>query len=60
MNPEYLGDGVYAEYDGYHIILDLTQQGNCRIALEPEVMKKLIAYFSKINQERQKNDTQPE
>ena len=44
--PEtYLGDGVYASFDGYHIILDLRAQDNTtRIALEPEVFNKLLKY----------------
>ena len=43
--PEaYLGDGVYASCDGYHIILDLRAQGSDRIALEPAVMDRLLKY----------------
>ena len=41
--PEtYLGDGVYASFDGYHIVLDLRDQdSHTRIALEPNVMESL-------------------
>ena len=43
--PErYLGDGVYASCDGYHIILDLRKQGSDRIALEPAVLDQLFSY----------------
>ena len=43
---EYLGDSVYAAFDGYHLILT-TENGNGpsnRIALEPEVMRALTQY----------------
>lgn len=46
---EYLGDGVYASFDGYQIWLDLRQESDCQIALEPEVMKNLIKYKEKID-----------
>ena len=48
--PEtYIGDGVYASFDGWHIILDLRAQPDdrghhCRIALEPAVMIRLEQY----------------
>ena len=43
--PEYIGDGVYAYFDGYHIILQLTAQDPVhRIALEPAVWKQLVKY----------------
>lgn len=41
---EYLGDGVYAVFDGYHIWLDLRQQGPDKIALEPPVLQRLIEF----------------
>lgn len=42
---EYLGDGVYASFDGYHIVLDLRgQDSTTRIALEPAVLKALNRY----------------
>ena len=41
----YLGDGVYASFDGYHIRLDLrAQDSTTRIALEPIVLRQLITY----------------
>ncbi len=44
-HPEYLGDGVYAYFDGYHIILQLTAQEPAdRIALEPAVFDRLLRY----------------
>ena len=44
--PEYIGDGVYAEFDGYQIWL-LTQEGH-RIAVEPPVYMALKAYAQKV------------
>lgn len=38
---EYLGDGVYAEYDGYHVVL--TTDGN-KIYLDQQVMAALGQY----------------
>jgi len=41
----YLGDGVYATWDGYGIALDLRgQDSTTRIVLEPEVIAALIAF----------------
>lgn len=45
---EYLGDGVYASFDGYQIWLAANYHGNKVIALEPDVMKRLIQYREKI------------
>lgn len=39
---DYLGDAVYASFDGYHIWL--TTGNNQRIALEPPVFRALISY----------------
>jgi len=45
----YLGDGVYASWDGYHIILDLRGQDDfSRIALEPPVLSALNQYAAAI------------
>ena len=42
---EYLGDGVYASHDGYHIVLDLRGQDSfTRISLEPQVLDALDRY----------------
>lgn len=42
----YLGDGVYATFDGeYYIRLDLRMQDNTtQIALEPEVFQRLVEF----------------
>ncbi len=45
IEDQYLGDGVYASFDGYHITLDLRAQDiETRIALESEVLENLDRY----------------
>jgi len=45
---EYIGDGVYASYDGYNITLDLRAQAATlpitKIVLEPPVFARLIDF----------------
>ena len=54
MNDAYLGDGVYAGFDGYSIVLDLRGQDDMtRIALEPSVMSNLIEYQNEIRRRLQ-------
>ena len=49
MNDVYLGDGVYASFDGFHIILDLRAQDNTtRIAMDPEVIVALERYLKMV------------
>lgn len=44
-DDQYLGDGVYASFDGYYLVLDLRAQDNTtRIALEPQVLDALSRY----------------
>lgn len=48
-HDDYLGDGVYASFDGYHIVLDLRGQDSfTRIALEPPVFDALVAYRERL------------
>jgi len=54
VEDEYLGDGVYGSFDGYHIILDLRgQDDTTRIALEPEVLTALDRYRARIERARE-------
>ena len=41
---QYLGDGVYASFDGYQIWLAANHHENKVVALEPEVFQSLIRY----------------
>ncbi len=50
IEDRYLGDGVYASYDGYHIWLDLRgQNSTTRIALEPAVLNALVLFAAAID-----------
>ena len=48
MEDRYLGDGVYASFDGYQIWVDTRMEGACKIALEPEVLIRLVQYHEDI------------
>ena len=47
---EYLGDGVYASYDGYQVWLAVNHHANKVIALEADVYGNLKKYVEKIYQ----------
>ena len=47
---EYLGDGVYASFDGFQIWLAVNHHKNKVVALEDTVMTNLIRYNAKIEQ----------
>lgn len=44
----YIGDGVYATFDGYHILLRADEN---RIGLEPEVMDRLFNYEERLKKD---------
>lgn len=49
IEDRYLGDGVYASFDGYHVVLDLRgQDTTTRICLEPTVFGALKEYVEVI------------
>lgn len=55
---EYLGDGVYAEHDGYAVVLTTSngiEQTN-RIFLEPEVIRELKKYLSSLEKEGEERE----
>ena len=46
----YLGDGVYASHDGYHVWLSLDAQNpSIKIALEPAVLRALFDYVERVS-----------
>jgi hypothetical protein len=53
----YLGDGVYASFDGYQIWLGLSPNQQL-IALEPEVMAALVRYADRVFKSDTKKDPQ--
>lgn len=48
----YLGDAVYASYDGYQIWLRTGDGNDQRIALEPAVLEKLFEFAHELGQRR--------
>ena len=51
--PEYLGDAVYATFDGWMVELRLNSHTDpVAVYLEPAVMEKLIAYWQARQAER--------
>ena len=52
MKDRYLGDGVYASYDGYRIWLAANDHENKVIALEAEVLAALIRYAADVEAEK--------
>lgn len=54
---EYLGDAVYAGFDGYQIWLTASDlEGVNTIAIDPDVMKKLIEYNERIKKLQTKGE----
>lgn len=49
MEETYLGDGVYATWDGWHIWLDLRAQGPDKIALDPSVLDALQEFRDRVD-----------
>lgn len=50
IEDTYLGDGVYASFDGFSIALDLRgQDTTTRIVLEPAVVTALFNYRKRID-----------
>jgi hypothetical protein len=47
--PEYLGDGLYAEFDGYHIRLFASHGDRIHhVFLEPETLAAFLRYVEKL------------
>lgn len=46
---EYLGDGLYASYDGFHVLLRVAGRPNRDVVgLEPEVLDSFEKYVAKL------------
>uniref|UniRef100_A0A6M3LR42 Uncharacterized protein n=1 Tax=viral metagenome TaxID=1070528 RepID=A0A6M3LR42_9ZZZZ len=53
---EYLGDGLYADFDGYQIILSANDRvggdnSTDRVALEPGVVTSFLQYIARLRKE---------
>lgn len=46
-NKTYLGDGVYAEYDGFQFHLYTVGYGKNQVFLEPDVVDDFLKFISK-------------
>ena len=60
---KYLGDGVYASFDGYQVWLAVNHHNNKVVALDPHVFGELVDYVEWVksvlegkNEEGTKND----
>jgi hypothetical protein len=44
---KFLGDDVYADFDGFHVVLTVEdgRNINARICLEPEVLEAVNGYY---------------
>lgn len=54
MTKEYIGDGVYAEFDKYNSVVLTTENGievTNRIVLEPEVLAALLNWLQRVKGE---------
>ena len=51
MKDRYLGDGVYASFDGYQIWLAVNNHENKVIALDSDVFKALVEYQNELKEE---------
>lgn len=49
QHDSYLGDGVYASFDGFQIWLAVNRPDNKQVALEPQVLQALIAYAARMH-----------
>ena len=48
----YLGDGLYARFDGWQVILRAPRDGGDHIvALEPEVVAALVTFLADLNRQ---------
>lgn len=50
----YLGDGLYAKYDGYHVVLFASDGINVtnEVFLDADVMAMFLHYIAKISKEK--------
>jgi hypothetical protein len=52
-NETYLGDAVYASFDGFHVWLRTGDGNNQHIALEPTVFEALLKYVAELRRSQQ-------
>jgi len=52
QHQQHLGDGVYVSFDGYNINVAVNHHENHVVALEPEVIERLLKYVEMIKAEK--------
>lgn len=58
---EYLGDGLYVEFDGYHFILSAERENGWNwVGLEPHVFDALIRHRKLVYSEAEKIESENE
>lgn len=61
-HARYIGDGVYAQFDGYGVLLTTSSHipadADNQIALEPEVIRSLKKYFTDLEAALAANPTE--
>lgn len=59
QHKQYLGDGVYAAFDGFQIVLTVEDgiSEKARIYLDPNVWLSLEAYVKRINERIKESQT---
>ena len=50
----YLGDGVYASWDGWHVWLAANHHENKVVALDRQVIAALLTYFNDLREHLEK------
>ncbi len=52
-NETYLGDGLYASHDGYHVVLRAPREPESDhfVFLEPPVLSKFLAYVDSLKRD---------
>ena len=59
MEEQYLGDGLYASFDGFMIILRAPrEEGDHWVGLEPAVFDNLLKFMDQITKEVATDDKQ--
>jgi hypothetical protein len=48
FEPRHIGDGVYVDFDGYHVTLAVNDHRNVVASLEPAVQVELVKVFEEI------------
>jgi len=60
-NEAYLGDGVYADFDGYHIVLrcDCMSEPN-KMFLDPSSMEMLNVFYARMHSKQNSKPSKQE